>query len=230
MGKVLSVASRKARRFNVESRAHRLLDKEKPDPAPKFKSNILDYNKVLEEQPNFAELQSKKNIELDDRLKRVYVTSTDTVVDVPSDKQTQKPLPLNKKQVVDYEYGYLEPEKVAPGRVTLRQAMTFISNHSSEPETWTTQRISDEYKLKPNIVDSVLKHFYTFELYVPEIKKKEKVLLRQRVVELFDDKPKPLPPPTYEPDAELERLIKEHENSEKKKAKAKDTKSTKQIK
>lgn len=48
MGKVLSVATRKARRFNAENRAHRHLDKEKLDAAPKYQSNITDYHRVLE--------------------------------------------------------------------------------------------------------------------------------------------------------------------------------------
>lgn len=48
MGKVLSVISRKSRRFNAENRAHRFLDKEKRDAAPKFKANLEDYKRVLE--------------------------------------------------------------------------------------------------------------------------------------------------------------------------------------
>lgn len=48
MGKVLSVISRKARRFNAENRAHRHLDKDKLEAAPKFKSNISDFHRVLE--------------------------------------------------------------------------------------------------------------------------------------------------------------------------------------
>lgn len=34
----------------------------------------------FEENPNFAQHESKKNTELDDRLKQVYVTSTDHIV------------------------------------------------------------------------------------------------------------------------------------------------------
>lgn len=52
MGKVLSVATRKIRRFNAENRAHRYLDKEKIEPAPKYKSNISDYQRVLEGRRN----------------------------------------------------------------------------------------------------------------------------------------------------------------------------------
>lgn len=48
MGKVMSVAARKVKRFNVENRAHKFLDREKISPAPKYESNIRDYQKVLE--------------------------------------------------------------------------------------------------------------------------------------------------------------------------------------
>lgn len=54
MGKVLSIVSRKANRFNAENRAHRVLEREKPIPAPKFESNIRDYQKVLDGSPASA--------------------------------------------------------------------------------------------------------------------------------------------------------------------------------
>lgn len=49
MGKVMSVAVRKAKRFNVENRAHNFLEKtkEKPIAAPKFESNLRDLDRVL---------------------------------------------------------------------------------------------------------------------------------------------------------------------------------------
>ncbi|KAG4074181.1 hypothetical protein HA402_016209 [Bradysia odoriphaga] len=207
MGKVLSVATRKARRFNADNRAHRYLDKEKLEAAPKFESNIRDYQRVLEEKPDFAQLERKKNSVLDERLKQVYVTSTDPVV----------PLPLDRKAVQDFEFGYLEPEQAMRGRVTLRQALTFISNHSSEPETWTIAKISDEYKLKPSIVGSILKHFQTFEVYIPEDKKEDKILTKDRLKQLWHNEPKPLPPPEYGADEIFDRLRKEHDESQQKK-------------
>jgi len=42
MGKVFSVVRRKANRFNVENRAHRVISKEKPTPAPKHLSAIQE--------------------------------------------------------------------------------------------------------------------------------------------------------------------------------------------
>lgn len=48
MGKVMSVVARKANRFNVENRAHRVLEREKPVPAPKYESNLRDMERTLE--------------------------------------------------------------------------------------------------------------------------------------------------------------------------------------
>lgn len=48
MGTVMSMAVRKARRFNVENRAQRVLEQDKPTAAPKFESNVRDLQKVLD--------------------------------------------------------------------------------------------------------------------------------------------------------------------------------------
>lgn len=47
MGKVLSIALRKAQRFNVENRAQRVISQPKPKPAPKYESNLKDLEKIL---------------------------------------------------------------------------------------------------------------------------------------------------------------------------------------
>ncbi len=160
------------------------------------------------------------------------------------DDEMKKPLPLNRKAVEDYEYGFLEPKQAMRGRATLRQVMTFIGNHNAEPQTWTSEKISAEYKLKPSVVgmyigyeitvcydslfvslslplgyaDNVLKHFLTFEVYIPDNKadKKDKVLMTKRLREMWDNKPKTLPPPKYLEDETIDRLLKEHDVNEKK--------------
>lgn len=48
MGKAMSMVARKANRFNVENRAHRVLEREKPTPAPKYESNLRDMERTLE--------------------------------------------------------------------------------------------------------------------------------------------------------------------------------------
>jgi len=44
----MSVAIRKANRFNVENRAHKVLEKDKPIPAPSYEYNKRDIERVLE--------------------------------------------------------------------------------------------------------------------------------------------------------------------------------------
>lgn len=47
MGKVMSVVLAKAQRFNVENRAHKVISQSKPNPAPRFESNLKDLERVL---------------------------------------------------------------------------------------------------------------------------------------------------------------------------------------
>lgn len=104
------------------------------------------------EFPDVVETLSKKDSELDNRLKKVYVTSDQ--VEHPKIQSDPGKLPQNRKQPEDYEYGFLEPdpEKVSRGRCTLRQAIKFISDHQTDPKEWTATKIANEYKLKEDLV------------------------------------------------------------------------------
>lgn len=48
MGKVYSVVARKLNRFNVENRAHKILDRDKPVAAPKYESTHKDIERSME--------------------------------------------------------------------------------------------------------------------------------------------------------------------------------------
>lgn len=76
-----------------------------------------------------------------------------------------------------------------------------------------------------------MKHFSTFEVYIPDKKNEDKVLITDRLKKLWnDDKEKPLPPPQFEADSEvmLDRMSREHEASERKRMK--DLEETKRLK
>jgi NADH dehydrogenase [ubiquinone] 1 alpha subcomplex assembly factor 4 len=47
MGKVLSLMGRPLRNYNIENRAHKIISKEKPTPAPKHKSDQIDYERMM---------------------------------------------------------------------------------------------------------------------------------------------------------------------------------------
>lgn len=47
MGKVLSIITKPIRDFNIESRAHAVISKEKPTVAPKHKSDQITYERIM---------------------------------------------------------------------------------------------------------------------------------------------------------------------------------------
>lgn len=120
---------------------------------------------------------------------------------------------MDRRTPEDFEFGYKEPHRVAPGRCTLRQALQFITDHQTEPEKWTVAKISEEYKLKPELTgelcridqqcldtynrsffvsENILKYFRSYSIYIPDIKQKESILTQTKRKMLPDstDKPK----------------------------------------
>ncbi|XP_053675498.1 protein NDUFAF4 homolog isoform X2 [Anopheles nili] len=170
MGKVMSVVGRQVQRFNVENRAQKVISQAKPKPAPKFESNLRDLERVLKEHPEIVQEQSRKNVHLDENLRRVYVTSKDVAVG-DNASQTQdpdKPLPINRSSVEEYEFGHLEPRAITKGRCTLRQAVQFIANHQTDPQQWTSAKIAEHYNMKEPLVVNILEHFKSFEVHLPD--------------------------------------------------------------
>ncbi|XP_052893659.1 protein NDUFAF4 homolog [Anopheles moucheti] len=179
MGKVMSVVGRQVQRFNVENRAQKVISQTKPKPAPKYESNLKDLERVLREHPDVVEEQSRKNVLLDENLRQVYVTSKDVAID-PKASQLQdpdKPLPINRSTVEEYEFGHLEPRTVTKGRCTLRQAVQFIANHQTDPQQWTSAKIAEYYSMKEPVVQNILDHFKSFEVHLPD-----KNLERRRIL------------------------------------------------
>lgn len=64
----------------------------------------------------------------------------------------ERPLPLNRKIVEDFDYGFKEPEKVPLGRVTLRNALKFINDNQSNPKEYSAVKIANEYLLPEETV------------------------------------------------------------------------------
>ncbi|KAH8382514.1 hypothetical protein KR009_003929 [Drosophila setifemur] len=190
MGQVASRVVRQAKRFNVENRAHRVLEREKPTPAPKFESNLRDMERTLELDPKFVDKLNVKDASLDTRLKDVYVTSQDRFIKrvqerqakeaASSETQDQRVLPMDRKTPEDFEYGYMEPNRITPGRCTLRQALKFINDHQLDPEAWPAKKISNEYKLKEPHVENILHYFKTFNMYIPDQKYKDTLLTQAK--------------------------------------------------
>ncbi|KAG7213137.1 hypothetical protein KM043_002452 [Ampulex compressa] len=139
---------------------------EKPTPAPQYPSVLKQKEAATESNPSFMKQQLKKNIQLDDRLKTVYVTSSDPEqnADKLEDTKDAKNLPQSRQNVPEFEFGVFEPNVVPEGKCTLRHAATFISQHKQDPVEHNIDNIALKYKLDKKVVENVLKHFKIFEL------------------------------------------------------------------
>lgn len=176
MGALVTKALRPIKSFNIENRAHRVISKDKPEPAPTYPQNIEDLKRTLEAVPDIDEKLDTKNPDHDARLKNVYVTSHGTPEDDITRRRREenpdRPLPKYRKQIEDFELGFKEPDsdRLTYGRTTLRHAINFIGAHQSNPKEATSAKIALEYKLKEEDVQNVLKYFKTFEVYIPQNK------------------------------------------------------------
>jgi len=64
-----------------------------------------------------------------------------------------------------FEFGYLEPETIPPGRCSMRQALSFLSEHKTDPnEVGNAESIARRYNLDANRVKDVLSHFMVFNV------------------------------------------------------------------
>lgn len=156
MGTVRSILTKPLRTFNIDKRAERIISRDKPIPAPSFSSVKKQLQVAQEVSPDFLEKQAQKNVVLDERLKHVYVSSTDQML---KEQTSNKALPVNRSPHAPFEYGVHEPKEVPHGKCTLRQALAFITQHKTNPTECTPESIAQEYHLNKQIVENILKYF-----------------------------------------------------------------------
>ena len=156
MGKVYSYFSRPLRTFNIENRTERILAKSKPTPAPQYPYVKKQKEVVDKLYPNFMETHLKKDTQLDDRLKQVFVESDNQKVEV---SPSTKSLPQDRSQTPLFEYGVYVSDVIPEGKCSLRQALDFISKHNENPTEYSAKQIAQEYKLDEQVVENILKHF-----------------------------------------------------------------------
>ncbi|KAM4816790.1 NADH dehydrogenase [ubiquinone] 1 alpha subcomplex assembly factor 4 [Urocitellus parryii] len=164
--------TRAIRNFNIENRAEREISKPKPSAAPRHPST-----KGLREQmscnPEVKGEIARKDDRLLSLLKEVYVESTDPVsslrVKTTETQQESKEFRLPK----GHHFDMLNIKNIPKGKISIVEALTLLNNHKLHPETWTAEKIAQEYHLELKDVNSLLKYFVTFEvkIFPPEDKK-----------------------------------------------------------
>lgn len=98
-------------------------------------------------------------------MKSVYVTSQDPEIN-PEKSASSKPLPLNRQTVEMFEFGYNEPKNVPIGKVTLRTALKFITDHQADPIKCSIKKIADKHLLPEEKVGKCGSFRYFFASFI----------------------------------------------------------------
>jgi len=175
-----SLVRRPLQRFNAEHRAEKKIT-EFSDPsasavrAPMYKADAELLEKLREFKPELAESQVKKDPELHSRLRDVYVTSEGE--DPRQPERPDRPLP---RDVQPYSQDFipaqlrLDPKrKLTRGKVSLEQAVDFITKHSETKKEFGSKEIADQYRINPETVENTLRYCFTFSLMETETRSSE---------------------------------------------------------
>ncbi|CAI9593334.1 unnamed protein product [Staurois parvus] len=170
-----AVVSRALRNFNVESRAHRLIGKDKPSLAPRHPGTKEPVTGLLSSNPEIQEKMIKKDDELLSRLKEVYVDSTDPLpevncIDQPASEEFRVP-----NQTLNSAFLNIDADSIPKGKISIVEAMTILGNYKHSPQTWTAERITKEYSLNIQDTKALLEHFKPFEVKIISLKIKEQI-------------------------------------------------------
>jgi len=163
MGKVSSQLTRPIRTFNIANRAEKVISREKPIPAPQYAVTERQKELLDKVNPTFLEDHYRKNMQLDQRLKDVFVTSTD-VQEIKEPTKESRLLPQSRHTEENESiFESYESITIPAGKCSLKQALTFLLQHKHDPITYNSENIASEYKIDKKAVDDILKHF---KLYV----------------------------------------------------------------
>ncbi|XP_067212021.1 protein NDUFAF4 homolog isoform X2 [Linepithema humile] len=182
MGKIYSMLTRPIRTFNIANRAEKIISREKPVPAPQYASTEKLKKLSHEANPSFLENHYRKDMQLDQRLKDVFVTSTDSQEIITSAKES-KLLPQSRH--TSEEFDYFHESTIPLGKCSLKQVFTFLSGHKRDPATYSSEYIAAQYKLDKEVVDNILKH-YKLYVNITQNTSEQIGIVEDNMQELFD--------------------------------------------
>ncbi|XP_043251711.1 protein NDUFAF4 homolog [Colletes gigas] len=160
MGGIYSRLTSPIRKYNIENRAHKIISKEKPIAAPQFPSVAQQKEIVDKLHPDFMDTAYKKDTQLDERLKSVYVSSIGSEnKSMVTDASSTRPLPRETSDYRESEDGYRDPIVVPEGKCSTRQAVTFLKKYKEKFPEYTAEQIALEYKLDKQVAENIVEHF-----------------------------------------------------------------------
>ncbi|XP_021570089.1 NADH dehydrogenase [ubiquinone] 1 alpha subcomplex assembly factor 4 [Carlito syrichta] len=116
---------------------------------------------------------TRKDDKLLSLLKNVYVDSKDPVssVQVKAAETCQEPKEFRLPK--GHHFNMMNIKNIPKGKISIVEALTLLNNYKLHPETWTAEKIAQEYHLEQKDVNSLLRYFVIFEvkIFPPEDKK-----------------------------------------------------------
>ncbi|XP_029983833.1 NADH dehydrogenase [ubiquinone] 1 alpha subcomplex assembly factor 4 [Sphaeramia orbicularis] len=166
--------ARMFRNFNLENRVHREISKEKPRAAPRYAAHSDPGSDGGLREANTGVLH-QKNDPLLKHLKSVYVDSTDPAEVRPgpgseisksaSEGEEAERRPL-RFSLPGPSLGLVELTDVPKGKLTIAEALKALNSHRQHPQTWTPQKIAQEYALDLKDTKALLEFFIPFQVHI----------------------------------------------------------------
>lgn len=200
MGGALHRATRVFRMYNIDNRVEKVLSKEKPTPAPRIVPQTK--NAEADDSLNIAPEQvHQRNDQLLTYLKdvKVYSTGANPVIrplDEPKEKPGKLPAldrlaqPLDDNSP-DGAFGYVEPQRIPPGRVSLRQFLAYLQQRREKPDEFTVARFSEMYTIKAELAEKIFKYHSLLSLQeVKRVQSKTSETPPQLIAEIVNNEKK----------------------------------------
>ncbi|AWP19603.1 putative NADH dehydrogenase [Scophthalmus maximus] len=171
MSKMGARVTRMFRNFNLENRVFRELSKEKPQAAPRHEAALPPSAGGSEA----VEAMNQKNAPLLSLLRSVYVESKDPEAAAAAaaaevskevtgdDEAGRRPLRFS---LPGEQYGLVELTDVPKGKLTIPEALKALSSHHRQPQTWTAEKIAQEYVLDMKDTKALVEFFIPFQVKI----------------------------------------------------------------
>ncbi|OWF40753.1 NADH dehydrogenase [ubiquinone] 1 alpha subcomplex assembly factor 4-like [Mizuhopecten yessoensis] len=177
MGNVIGNSTKRitrfAGRFNLESRVNKVLEQEKPQPAPRHETTAKILEQFAVDHPELFDEQKKKDSDLHERLKQIRIDSTGSLPQIKSRPLPERNRPSEPK-ISGYR-GFLDPQNVPEGRLSLKNIMKILTKVQETPvlDPNAVKNIAKEYKLDVLQVQQLLRHFKALEMKFPDTLQKK---------------------------------------------------------
>uniref|UniRef100_A0A1A8QET2 NADH dehydrogenase [ubiquinone] 1 alpha subcomplex assembly factor 4 n=2 Tax=Nothobranchius TaxID=28779 RepID=A0A1A8QET2_9TELE len=156
---------RMLRNVNLENRALREISKEKPKVAPRHAVNVPP----PAASSDVTESVKQKSESLQVLLRSVYVESRDPASTEASKEATvgeeveRRPLRVS---FPGNALGLVELTDVPKGKLSLPEALKVLGSHQHQPQTWTPEKVAQEYSLELKDTRALLEFFIPFRMEI----------------------------------------------------------------